>query len=180
MRKIFMALILMSVFFFNANIAAASEVRLSNRTAEEILNDLKIVGNELGISIWGKEYYTYQGARRCEVKFGKSDNNAIRFRLNNDNSVQRILITFYYYNQRQALDSVVDASFLAAATMLAIGLSESEMDVLYNKINSVRDRFYSKYVHEKASVWCSATQRYVVLDFEAEPSHMDFYLYAHD
>ena len=38
----------------------------------------------------------------------------------------------------------------------------------------------SKYVHEKVSVWCSATQRYVVLDFEVEPSHMDFYFYAHD
>ena len=180
MRKIFMALILITVFVFNVNVAAASEVRLSNRTAEEILNDLRIVGNQLGISIWGKEYYTYQGARRCEVKFGKSDNNAIRFRLNNDNSTQRILITFYYYNERQAIDSVVDASFLAAAAMLAVGLSESEMDVLYNKLNSVKNNFYSKYVHEKVSVWCSATQRYVVLDFEAEPSHMDFYLYAHD
>ena len=180
MRKIFMALILMTAFLFNANVVAASEVRLSNRTAEEILNDLRIVGNQLGISIWGKEYYTYQGARRCEVKFVKSDNNAIRFRLNNDNSTQRILITFYYYNERQAIDSVVDASFLAAAAMLAVGLTESEMEVLTQKLNSVSDRFYSKYVHEKVSVWCSATQRYVVLDFEAEPSHMDFYLYAHD
>ena len=180
MRKIFMALILMTAFFFNANVVVASEVRLSNRTAEEILNDLRIVGNELGISIWGKEYYTYQGARRCEVKFGKTDNNAIRFRLNNDNSTQRILITFYYYSERQAIDSMVDASFLAAATMLAIGLNESEMEVLNQKLNSVSDRFYSKYVHEKISVWCSATQRYVVLDFEAEPSHMDFYFYAHD
>ena len=45
-RKIFMVLILIMAFFFNANVSAASEVRFINRTAEEILNDSIIIGNE--------------------------------------------------------------------------------------------------------------------------------------
>lgn len=69
MRKIFMALILMTAFLFNANVAAASEVRLSNRTAEEILNDLRIVGNQLGINIWGQGilYLSRRTALRSQI-----------------------------------------------------------------------------------------------------------------
>ena len=76
------------------SVTASAEL-IYGGNVSDIINAFKLVGSEIGgFNVWGTEYYTHKGIKRCELHFGNSENNLIRFRLNNDNSVARMLITF--------------------------------------------------------------------------------------
>ena len=148
---------------------------------DEMLPRFKFVCQVMNVDVWGTEYYTYQGAPRCELHFGDSKHNIIRFRLNNDNSVSRILITTPFKYLDENTDEVM-ASVLII-TLSEIGLSQSEIETLMDNFNDKLNRLallnpYATNIHEKFSIWCSKTQRYITLDVETDYSKVDFYLYA--
>ena len=96
MKKVFMSAVLALVLLIGENSAYATPVQIYDSDFDEMLPRFKFTCQFLGVDVWGTEYYTYQGARRFELHFGDSTSNIIRFRLNNDNSVSRILITTPY------------------------------------------------------------------------------------
>lgn len=145
----------------------------------DLFSHLKLECQYADVSLWGTEYYTYQGAQRCETHFGNSKRNIIRFRLNNDNSVSRILITtspfLFSMESTQLVFSVI-----LYVIFDEIGLSQSELTTLLDRLGDKLDRIssYDTHFHDKISVWCAKTRRYVTLDFEMDYSKVDFYLYA--
>lgn len=190
MKKFFAAMILAVTLLLCQNPAQAAAVRLCDSSVESVISVLNRAASEFNTSIWGKEYYTYQGARRCELHFGNSVENTIRFRLNNDNTVARALVIVGGISDlsRATMESSVQASIMALAILLSTGMSESEaksltdrsMDSFFDALN--RNPYMTHY-HEKTSVWCSSIQRYVVWDYEVSETpepHIDIYLYAHD
>ena len=190
MKKFFAALIVAATLLICQNPAQAVDVRLCDYSVETVISNLNRIAAELNTSIWGKEYYTYQGARRCEMHFGNSVENTIRLRLNNDNTVARALVIVGGISDlsRATMKSAVYAGGMATAILFSTGMSESEaktltddaMDKFFAAIN--RNPYMTHY-HEKTSVWCSSIQRYVVWDFELSETpepHMDIYLYAYN
>ena len=173
-RKIFL-LSLMAIFSFMVK-AEAYEVQIYDGDAETIIRNInKYCSEKKGFNTWGKEYYTYQGVKRCEAHFGSNNNNLIRFRLNNDGSVSRILITTPY-----VFEETTKGGDVLAICLATLGLNQSEAVILIN--NFLNDALSSdtEYLHKKYQVWCSATQRQVVLDVETNFStKMDLYLYAY-
>ena len=177
MKKIFMSTILALTLLLSESPAYATPVQIYDPDFSNMLNSFKGTCRLFNIDVWGTEYYTYKGARRCEVHFGDSENNLIRFRLNDDNSVSRILITFppqyIIYNDTELL-------LVLAGILNEIGLSTSELEILSNDLSDKMDRMgqYATHFHDKSSVWCAKTRRYITLDFECDYSKVDFYLYA--
>ena len=168
----------MAIFSFMIKTEAYA-VQIYDGGVESIISDMQALGATKGISVWGKEYYTYQGVKRCEVHFGNTDENLVRFRLNNDGSVSRILIvTPSEYEQLQK------AGYMLGSCLLRVGLNQSEMEKLVSDyidgcLNVAINNPYATHMHEKYSVWCSATQRQIVLDVEMTFQKMELYLYAY-
>ena len=80
-----------------------------------------------------------------------------------------------YYNQ---------AAFIQGSIEKSIGLSKSETYELGNKFreafqNFGRNNSNAHHYHEKFSVWCSKTNRYIVLDVEMDDAKFDWYIYAY-
>lgn len=185
MKKFFAALIVAATLLICQNPAQAVDVRLCDYTVESVLNFLKRAGDELGIDVWGTEYYTYKGARRCEVHFGNSRNNTIRLRLNNDNTIARALVTIQASSLRAAVESGFHAGAMATAILVSTGMNQSEAKILFNDamdkfLNAIERNPYMTHYHEKSSVWCSSIQRCVVWDYEVSNSSLDIYLYAYN
>ena len=187
MKKFFAATILALTLLIVESSAQAMPVQLYDHSVDYVISDLRAVCSEHGISLWGTEYYTYQGARRCELHFGNSDNNTIRFRLNNDNSVVRALVTVWRRKfSREYLQSCERAGILAALISLSIGLTQSEMESLFNEWENDlydaanRNQDVATNYHKKFSIWGSRIHRYVVLDVEGSEASIDYYLYAYD
>ena len=171
----------------NQIITSAAQVQIYDQSINNVLNGIRNDCDRYGTAnIWGIEYYTYEGAKRCEFHFGDTNNNLVRFRLNNDNSVSRVLISIP--NSIIAKDgsrtSYNQASFINGSIFKAIGLSESESkDIFGRSIESFKEygRTHSDvhHYHEKFSVWCSRTNRYIVLDVEMDDNKFDWYIYAY-
>lgn len=185
MKKFFATLIVATALLLCQNPAQAVDVRLCDSDVEIVRSILQLAGNELGVDIWGKEYYTYQGARRCELHFGNSKKNTIRFRINNDNTVARALVTIGISDlSRAATESSVQAAAMAMGILMSAGMNQSEFESLGNKtmdkvLDAINRNPYMTHYHEKASIWSSSIQRYVVWDYEVTESTMDIYLYAY-
>lgn len=88
MKKFLVSILVAILFVSCESFAHATPVQIYDYSVDNFINDLT------RFNVWGTEYYTYQGVKRCELYFGDSKSNIIRFRLNNDNSVSRILVTF--------------------------------------------------------------------------------------
>ena len=50
-------------------IAFAAQVQIYDQSINNVLNSIKEDCSKYGFSIWGIEYYTYEGAKRCEFHF---------------------------------------------------------------------------------------------------------------
>ncbi len=176
MKKFFMLIAVVALLIVGQS-AHATPVQIYDSDFDKMLTHFKLTCQLMNVDIWGTEYYTYQGAQRCEVHFGNSKSNTIRFRLNNDNSISRVLITT---PSKYLVDNDVEVLFVFAGILHEIGLSQSELETLGNKLGDKIDRMssYSTHIHERSSVWCSKTRRYVTLDLEMDYSKVDFYLYA--
>ncbi|MBR1647406.1 MAG: hypothetical protein IJ685_11620 [Selenomonadaceae bacterium] len=189
MKKFFAAIIFALLLLLVESSAQSMPVQLFDHSVDYIISDLRTAcREELGISLWGTEYYTYQGARRCELHFGNSDNNTIRFRLNNDNSVVRVLVSVWVPDRklsRAVAEAGEQCGFIAGAILYSIGLTLSEIESLFNKAtddfyDTLNRNPYTTHYHESTSIWCPRIRRYVVLDLEGSPSMVEFYIYAHD
>ena len=170
------------------NPAQAAAVRLCDNKIQNVVKALEFGCDQLGISIWGTEYYTHQGVRRCELHFGNTDKNTIRFRLNNDDTIARALVTVRVTNSsnfRTAFESGLQGGTIAGLILYCSNVSKYEVEALADK---VADKFlaafesnpYMTHYHEKTSLWCPSIYRYVVWDYEVTDTHLDIYLYAHD
>lgn len=188
MKNFFAATILALTLLIVESSAQAMPVQLYDHSVDYVISDLRTVCRELDISLWGTEYYTYQGARRCEMHFGNSDNNTIRFRLNNDNSVVRVLVSVWIPDgklSRAVAQATEQCGMIAGGILYLVGLTQSEVESLSNKAaddfyDAINNNRYMTHYHEKYSKWCPQIRRYVVFDFEATETHVDIYLYAHD
>lgn len=186
MQKFFAAIVL-AIFVAVTSSASAAEVQIYDRSVDDIIADLKSDCAKYNVTdIWGTEYYTYQGARRCEVNFGDTKDNVIRFRLNDDNSVARLLITIpnSIVGRDGSPEGFMQASFVMGSIFKAIGLSESEArdlgDTWTQNFKAFgRQNPHAHHYHEKFSVWCSRLERNIVLDVEPDDSKFDWYIYAY-
>lgn len=188
MKKFFSATILAVTLLIVESSAQAMPVQLYDHSVDYVISDLRTVGRKLDISIWGTEYYTYQGARRCELHFGNSDNNTIRFRLNNDNSVVRVLVSVWVPDgkiSRSVVQATEQCGLIAGGILYLVGLTQSEVESLSNNAaddfyDAINNNPYMTHYHKASSIWCPRIRRHVVFDFEATETHVDIYLYAHD
>ncbi len=88
MKKYLAVLALTLTLFALENVAQAyTTVQLCDRKLESVISDLSKKVKNFGVTLWGKEYYTYKGEQRCQFYFGNNKTNIIRFRVNNDNTV---------------------------------------------------------------------------------------------
>ena len=180
MKRVLLSMLIAIFLVSCESLAHATEVQIYDYSVENIISDLKTLGRQKGVDIWGTEYYTYKGVKRCELNFGDSKRNIIRFRLNNDNSVSRILVTV---PNNGFSESSMEAGFMLGVILYRLGLSESEFKNLWGNymhgvVDLINQNPYATHFHEKYTVWCSKTQRYMTLDVELNTSKMDYYLYA--
>ena len=187
MRNVIVSLLLfVGIISVNITSTYAAQVQIYDYSVENIIRNLKEDCARQGIDIWGTDYYTYNGVQRCELNFGNSKNNVIRFRLNNDNSVSRILVTMpnSFTSNNGSKKSFMESAFVNGVIVKSIGLSKSEG---YELIGKWTERFKefaaenpgANYFHEKFSMWCPSIERYIVLDVEMDDSKFDWYFYAH-
>ena len=186
MKKFLMVLAFSISLIFSSNFIYAAEVQIYDYSVENIISNLKKECAQRGIDIWGTEYYTYKETQRCEVHFGNDKSNIIRFRLNNDKSVSRILVTIPnpFITNDGSENSFMQTATVTGIICKSIGLSESEA---YDLANQWRVNFKNwanqnpnaNYFHEKYSVWCSKTSRRIVEDVEMDDFKFDWYFYAY-
>ena len=170
MKKFFAVAILAVSLLLAESSAQAIPVQLFDHSVDYIISDLRTAGREFNISLWGTEYYTYQGARRCELHFGNSDNNTIRFRLNNDNSVVRVLVSVWVPDgkmSRAVAESAEQCGLIAGVILYSVGLTQSEIESLSNKAaddfyDALNNNPYMTHYHEATSIWCPRIRRHVV------------------
>lgn len=176
MKKIFTSTTFLICLFFTMT---ASAETLYGGHVSDVIQLMKSVGNEIGFSVWGTEYYTYKGVKRCELHFGHSQNNLIRFRLNNDNSVARMLVSVpSSYNSSEAVEDAMYAGALAGVCCVASGVNESEFKQLWSTLwSDAVDNMFATHFHKRYSVWCSRAQQYIIADVEMDDSKVDFYFY---
>ena len=176
MKKFFASATFLICLFFTT---AASAETLYGGDVSDVIQFMKSIGNEVGFSVWGTEYYTYQGVKRCELHFGHSQNNLIRFRLNNDNSVARMLVSVpNSYDTEAEMEDAMYAGLLAGVCCIASGVNESEYKQMWSKLwSDFLDNMYATRLHKRYSVWCSKAQQYIVGDVEMDNSKIDFYFY---
>lgn len=144
-----------------------------------IIDAFKVVGNKLGFRVWGTEYYTYKGIKRCELHFGNKTDNLVRFRLNNNNSVSRMLITIPNSYDTSGIEDGFQAGALAAVACIAYGVEENEYKQMWDSlIVDIFDNLFSTHIHKKYYAWSSRTQQYVTMDVEMDTSKLDLYFYV--
>ncbi len=175
MKRFFVLTTLLACLVCNLTASAES---LYRGNVLDVIDAFKLVGNELGFSLWGTKYYTYKGINRCELHFGNSQNNLIRFRLNNDDSVARMLITIPNSDNVLALESGMEAGILAVASCIAYGVNEKEAEHMWESFTvDVFDNIFSSHMHKKYYAWSSRTRQYIVMDVEWDMSKLDLYFY---
>ena len=176
MKKFSVAAIFLFCLMFNVS---ASAETLYAGNVSKVIQFMKSVGDEVGFSVWGTEYYTYQGVKRCELHFGRSQNNLIRFRLNSDNSVARMLVSVpNSYNTEVEMEDIMYAGMLAGICCIAAGVDKDEYQQMWgNILRDGLDDLFATHTHKKYSVWCSKAQKYIVADVETDTSKIDYYFY---
>lgn len=176
MKKFFVSATFLICLIFT--ITASAET-LYGGNVSDVIQLMKSVGNEVGFSVWGTEYYTYQGVKRCELHFGHSQNNLIRFRLNNDSSVARMLVSIPSSTNTDAeVEDALHAGVLAGVCCVASGVSESEFKQMWSTLwSDIVDNLFTTHFHKRYSVWCSRAQQYIVADVEMDNSKIDYYFY---
>lgn len=177
MRKIFVSAVFLICMVFSMT---ANAETLYGGDVSDIIQGMKMVGNQFGFSVWGTEYYTYQGVKRCELHFGQSQNNLVRFRLNNNNSVARMLVSVpNSYNSSSEMVDMMHAGMLAGVCCIASGVDENEYQSMWDRyMQDCIDNAYSDYMHKKYSIWSARAQQYIVVDVEMNSSKVDFYFYV--
>lgn len=178
MKKIFASTAFLICLFFTMT---ASAETLYGGHVSDIIQLMKSVGNELGFSVWGTEYYTYQGVKRCELHFGSSQNNLIRFRLNSDNSVARMLVSVPNSTNIESESEMKDAMYagmLAGVCCISAGVNKDEYKQMWGTLwSDILDNIYATHMHKRYSVWCSRAQQYIIADIEVDGSKVDYYFY---
>lgn len=176
MKKIFTSATFLICLFFTMT---ANAETLYGGHVSDIIQLMKSVGNEFGFSVWGTEYYTYQGVKRCELHFGHSQNNLIRFRLNSDNSVARMLVSVpNSTNTESEMKDAMYAGLLAGVCCISAGVNESEYKQMWSVLwSDIVDNMYATHMHKRYSVWCSRAQQYIIADVEMDTSKVDYYFY---
>ena len=120
--KKFFVIISLILLLFSTNLVHATPVQIYDYSVENIISNLKKECAQQGIDIWGTEYYTYKGTQRCELHFGNTKSNVIRFRLNNDKSVSRILVTIPnpFIKSDGSKNSFMQTAFITSLPLLLI------------------------------------------------------------
>ena len=186
MKKFLAAMTLAVTLLICQHAAQAADVRLCDSNVEDVISVLERIAGERNIRLWGKNYYTDQGARRCELHFGDTDKDTIRFTLNDD-AIANVLVTVRYQNPSELQNSEgrgFNAGVLAGAVLLCSGVSQSELKTLVDestaKFSAAADSNpQMTHYHEETSVRCESIQRYVVWDYEVTETYMNIYLYAY-
>ena len=167
------------VIFLLASNVTAQAAALINSDVEKVIEGIRRVSSQFNISVWGKEYYTYQGMRRCELHWGNSQNNLIRFRLGDNNSVQRALVSFPNVTNYDSMQSSVEGSLMYGGILIMAGVSENEIQNFGRRFfdDCMADP-YAEYFYKTYTLWNSKTQRNIVVEVELKSSRADFYMYA--
>lgn len=176
MKKCSVAAIFLFCLIFNVS---ASAETLYSGNVSDIIQIMKSAGNEFGFNVWGTEYYTYKGVKRCELHFGHSQNNLIRFRLNNNNSIARMLVSVpNSYNTEAEMEDMMYAGLLAGICCITAGVDKDEYKQMWGTIvRDALDDLFATHFHKRYSVWCSKAQQYIIADVETDTSKIDYYFY---
>ena len=73
MKKIFLILVVtLEIMFGIQNFVYAESVKIYDGNINDIISNLEIDCENFNTNIYNLEYYTYEGARRCELNFGNT------------------------------------------------------------------------------------------------------------
>ena len=177
MKKKFLAVL--AILLISCSVRVCAAAPLINADAETVINALVQVCGQFNVSVWGKEYYTYEGLLRCELHWGNSKSNLIRFRLDNNNNVQRALVSFPIDNDYDSLQTSVTSGFVYIGILAMAGLTKEEIDPLGRKVfQDAMENPYAAYFHKTYSIWSAQTRRNIIFDVELKNNRMDYYMYA--
>lgn len=176
MKKKFVAVVAILLISCSVRICAAAALIDSN--VGNVIDGLVRMGSQFNISFWGKEYYSYQGLSRCELHFGDSADNLIRFRLDGIYNVQRALVSF-------PDSSSTDGGRVLGAILIMAGVDKNDYATFTKKFvqdlmeKALEDPYNpNPYFHRRYEVWASETRRNITVDFEWKNSFQDYYIYA--
>ncbi len=181
LTKFFLGLLL---FLLLTNVTVyAREVPIYDGSVEQMIKYTAEDAKEMKFSLWGKEYYTYNGENYCKVCFGDSKNNIIYFKPNG-NKVQKVWICITA-NSAEAMKSSVQAGVVLGATLIHIGLTEDEYHNLMDKYmkdwyDAINQNPPPSNYSKNYSVWCSGAKRKIHLHVEGKNSGLTLHIHASD
>ncbi|MBQ6131930.1 MAG: hypothetical protein IJL12_06275 [Selenomonadaceae bacterium] len=169
------------VFFVGASsMAQAEQVQIYDYGVENILNNLKRVGDKNGFKIWGTQYLRDKNVGKiCATYFGDSKWNSILFKINDTGAVSSAFVIFPSDESNTFLGGRVTGVIL-----ISIGMNNNEAQNLTNNmisdlIDFARRNPYADSYKKTFSYWISNTKRYVDVTFEVKGSDCSFDISAH-
>lgn len=175
LRKILLGV----VIFLLASNVTANAAALINADVERVIEGIRRVSSQFNISVWGKEYYTYQGTRRCELHWGNSQNNLIRFRLGENNNVQRALVSCPEVVDYDSMQSGMASGLMYGAILVMAGVSDNDLQNFTRRLfNDFMADPYAEYFHKTYTLWSSQNQRNITVDVEYKNGRSDIYMYT--
>lgn len=184
MMKKFLAAL--AILLISCSVRVCAAAPLIDANVEEVIQAMNYLSRELNIRLWGKEYYTYKGLRRCELHWGNSSDNLIRFRLDSNNNVQRALVSF------NSKTNVIESALMYSSILMMADLTEADIESFSDKfMQDVMAVFKEKmsqnsaagagdsFFHKAYKIWSSEARRNIIVDVEMNNNGiMDIYMYA--
>lgn len=174
-----------TIMFINT---PASAALVYDYNVETMIDRLYSETRKQRINFFNKEYYVHNGARRCEIHYGADNRDSlIRFRLDDNNNVQKILISYIYKGTSDIDYSVMNAvegMLILTLVFETMGLDVNDYQSL-KRANEGIDRIMSskvvtadQYFHNKSTAWCPTIQRNITFDVEFKNFVCDYYIYS--
>lgn len=182
-KTVLLTVVLMMSFMFRAE---AVPVQLYDGGVEDFLRFFQAGAADSNIDFWGTNYGTYEGEQCCETYYGDSEDNVIRFYLNDDRSISRMLISIPKDSVTGGnTESVGNVGFFIGLASMGAGLTGEETKSLWNGFNNdegtmvegdASGESHKRYRH---SQWCPKTQRHILLEAEVVDDRLEFYISAY-
>ena len=182
-KSVLWAVIFMLSFMFRVE---AVPVQLYDGGVDDFLSFFQAGAADSNIGFWGTNYYTYEGEQCCESYYGDSEDNVIRFYLNDDGSVSRMRIDL---PKESAIggntENVRNVGFFIGLASMRAGLTGEETKSLWNGFNNDEGTMVegssSGESHKRYSYsqWCPKTQRHILLEAEVVDDRVEFCISAY-
>lgn len=180
-KKIFSAVLALVLIFGISFKTEAALVQVYDGGVRNFFKVFEIISKNKNVYFDEPDFYTHKGVKRCDVNFGDSSDSFVRFILNNDGSVSRILIRI---PSDASVSTGLDAGYICGACLGTIGLNSQEYFSIWGRLSddvssTLKNNPYASNFKKNYSAWCSKTNRYVAVEFEFDLSGGWYDIYAY-